>query len=72
MQPTDQNESDPDADTAIGTTRQSQVHLPLVDADQVQTGTQIPFFRERLTHWGDNPHWQPLDFSDDQTSAWPQ
>jgi putative CocE/NonD family hydrolase len=39
------------------------LHLPLIEADQVQTGRHIPFFRERLTHWDDDPHWQPLDFS---------
>jgi len=38
-------------------------HLPLIDADKVQSGKEIPFFRERLSYWGDDPHWQPLDFS---------
>ncbi len=39
------------------------LHLPLIDADEAQTGKAIPFLRERLTYRGDDPHWRPLDFS---------
>jgi hypothetical protein len=66
MQDNNQAEGDPDPDVALGAplaSLEAYMHLPLIDADEVQTGKQIPFFRERLTHWGDDPHWQPLDFS---------
>jgi putative CocE/NonD family hydrolase len=42
---------------------EAYLHLPLIDADTVQTGREIPFFRERVTHRVDDPHWAPLDFS---------
>ncbi|MFD2415543.1 CocE/NonD family hydrolase [Amycolatopsis pigmentata] len=37
-------------------------HLPLQDADIALGGALIPFYRERLRHDGDDPHWAPLDF----------
>ncbi len=54
-------ESDPPA--AEGISLEAYMHLPLIEADVVQTGKQIPFYRERLTYRGDDPHWTPLDFS---------
>ncbi len=66
MQDGGQDENDPDPDVTLGAPLASldaYLHLPLIDADEVQTGKQIPIFRERLTHWGDDPHWKPLDFS---------
>jgi putative CocE/NonD family hydrolase len=39
------------------------LHLPLIEADEVHTGRAMPFFRERLTYGGNDPHWKPLDFS---------
>jgi hypothetical protein len=54
------DESDPAAE---GISLEAYMHLPLIEADVVQTGRQIPFYRERLTYRGDDPHWTPLDFS---------
>jgi uncharacterized protein len=65
MQDNDQEEIDSDRDD-LGpplANLQAYLHLPLIDADIVQTGKPIPFFRERLTYRGDDPHWRPLDFS---------
>ncbi|GAA1291589.1 hypothetical protein GCM10009609_69980 [Pseudonocardia aurantiaca] len=39
------------------------LHLPLGEADVALTGRALPFFRERLRHGPDDPHWKPLDFS---------
>jgi putative CocE/NonD family hydrolase len=66
MQDNGQTERDPDRDDAIGppvATLGAYLHLPLTDADEVQTGKAIPFYRERLTYGADDPHWKPLDFS---------
>jgi uncharacterized protein len=66
MQDDGQAESEHDSDVTLGpplASLEAYMHLPLIDADQVQTGRQIPFFRERLTYWDDDPHWKPLDFS---------
>jgi putative CocE/NonD family hydrolase len=66
MQDSDNAASDPDRDAALGAPLVSfnaYMHLPLIDADEAHTGKQIPFFRERLTHWRDDPHWKPLDYS---------
>lgn len=38
-------------------------HLPLDEADMVATGTTLDFYQERLAYPGDDPHWQPLDFT---------
>jgi putative CocE/NonD family hydrolase len=38
-------------------------HLPLEEADVALAGAVIPFYRERLRYWGDDPHWAPLNFS---------
>ena len=47
-------------------------HLPLGEADVALTGEPLPFYRERLHHGPDDPHWKPLDFSSVlETSAIP-
>jgi putative CocE/NonD family hydrolase len=58
----DENEVNPEA-LGPKAELEAYLHLPLIDADKVQSGREIPFFRERLTYWGDDPHWKPLDFS---------
>ena len=66
MQDGDHDVSESEADVTLGApiaSLDAYMHLPLIDADKVQTGKQIPFFRERLTYWADDPHWKPLDFS---------
>jgi putative CocE/NonD family hydrolase len=66
MQDSGHGESDSDRDDELGpplANLEAYLHLPLIDADKVQTGRAIPFFRERLTYGGDDPHWKSLDFS---------
>ena len=66
MQDSDHSKTEAGDDDVLGApvaSLKAYMHLPLIDADEVQTGRQIPFFRERLTYWADDPHWQPLDFS---------
>jgi uncharacterized protein len=64
MQDSDKDESDAEPNLSGPVAGlDAYLHLPLIDADKVQSGRKIPFFRERVTHWGDDPHWKPLDFS---------
>lgn len=59
-------ESEPDSGDSLGVPLarlDAYLHLPLIDADEVQTGGAVPFFRERLMFGGDDPHWKPLAFS---------
>jgi putative CocE/NonD family hydrolase len=74
MQDDSHDDSEPGLDDALGppvASLEAYLHLPLIEADEVQTGKHIPFFRERLTHWSNDPHWQPLDFSHVLTDGCP-
>jgi putative CocE/NonD family hydrolase len=59
----DENDVDADKLEPPVAALEAYLHLPLIDADKALTGREIPFYRERLTHRRDDPHWNPLDFS---------
>ncbi len=62
MQDRDQSQGDATMGSPLATL-DAYMHLPLIDADKALTGREVPFYRERITYWGDDPHWKPLDCS---------
>lgn len=39
-------------------------HVPLEETDLVHGGVRVPMFQEWLSYPRDDPHWDPLDYSD--------